>query len=420
MTREIMPGQRTGEIRIPASKSVSHRMLILAALGDKDVTLKLNGVSSDIQATSECLAALGAGISETEGKIEVSPIKEAPSGARVLRCRDSGATLRFLMPVAGALGAETVFIREGRLPKRPLEPFGKELVSHGMSIREEGEKLICSGRLKSGRFTLPGNISSQFISALLLALPLLSGDSSLEITGKSESEPYIKITEESLKKAGIRFETEGNIYLIPGNQRYALPEKAEIEGDWSSAAFFLCLGALSEKGIGVRGLNIYSFQGDRAVLGILESFGAKVSAEKDLVKVSRGTLKGQRIDASSIPDLMPVLSVLAAVSEGATEIYNAGRLRLKESDRLRSSAELISSLGGEIEERSEGLFIRGVERLRGGEADPFMDHRLCMSAAVAASACEGSVRINGAECVSKSYPRFFEDLEALEIIGGER
>ena len=253
MTREVLPGQRSGEIRIPASKSVSHRMLILAALGEKDVTLKLDGVSSDIQATAECLAALGAGISEAERKIEVSPIRALPSGARVLRCRDSGSTLRFLMPVAGALGAEAVFIREGRLPKRPLEPFGKELVSHGMSIREEGEKLICSGQLKGGRFTLPGDISSQFISALLLALPMLSGDSSLEITGKPESEPYIKITEEALKKAGIRFETEGNTYLVPGDQRYALPERAEIEGDWSSAAFFLCLGALSEKGVGVRG-----------------------------------------------------------------------------------------------------------------------------------------------------------------------
>lgn len=420
MTRVVMPGQRSGELRIPASKSVAHRLLILAALGQRDVSLRLDGISSDIGATAECLAALGAGIREEEGRIDVSPVKAPPSGARVLRCRDSGATLRFLMPVAGALGAETVFIREGRLPKRPLEPFDRELVSHGMSIREEGEKLICSGKLRGGRFTLPGDISSQFISALLLALPMLSGDSTLEITGKTESEPYIKITEETLKKAKIRFEKKGNSYLIPGDQRYALPERAVIEGDWSSAAFFLCLGALSEKGVGVRGLSTGSFQGDRAVLGILESFGAKVTAEKDLVRVSRGTLKGQRIDASSIPDLIPVLSVIAAVSEGETEIFNAGRLRLKESDRLRSSAELISSLGGEIEERSEGLFIRGVERLRGGEADPCMDHRLCMSAAVAASACEGSVTIKGTECVSKSYPRFFEDLEALEIIGGER
>ena len=414
----IPSGSRSGSVRIPASKSRAHRLLICAALSREETILRCEGISRDIEATIRCLRALGAEIEEERGLLRVRPIQEASAGECLLPCGESGATLRLLLPVIGALGLRACFPREGRLPRRPLAPLDREMTEHGMHLEEQGALLYASGKLRGGEFRLPGNVSSQYISGLLLALPLLEGESRLRVTEPVESEAYIRMTEEVLDLAGLRFTKEHKSYFVPGGQRPGLSGTLAVEGDWSSAAFFLCAGALSEEGVLVKGLDLHSTQGDRAVLELLRSFGAEVSETEDGVLCRRGELRGQEIDAGPIPDLIPVLSVLAAGARGDTRIRNAGRLRLKESDRLRTTAALLRDLGGSAEELEDGLVIRGSGSLRGGPAKSAGDHRIAMSAAVTACLCKEPVTLDGAESVEKSYPRFWEDWQALE--GRER
>ena len=301
----ISPGARTGAVRIPASKSQAHRLLICAALGKAPVTVRCDGLNADILATAACLRALGANIAEQDGALHVEPIKAVPDGLCILPCGESGSTLRFLLPVVGALGADAVFLREGRLPERPLEPLLSELVRGGMMFRSEDGKLFCSGKLAPGEYTLPGNISSQYISALLFALPRLAGDSALTITGARESEGYIAMTENALAQSGVRLFKTDSGYDIPGGQTYALPAAVKVEGDYSSAAFFLCMGALSRAGITVSGLRADSAQGDRAVLDILRAMGACAEEAAAGIMVRRGALHGAVIDAAPVPDSYP-------------------------------------------------------------------------------------------------------------------
>ena len=409
-TITVPPGERAGTVQIPSSKSAAHRLLICAALGEGESVLTLDGLSRDVRATAACLAALGAGIDVGQNSIRVTPVRQVGRDA-LLPCGESGSTLRFLLPVAGALGASAVFQMEGRLPERPMEAFVEVLSAHGMRISREGAALHVGGRLRPGAFSLPGDVSSQYFSGLLLALPLLEGDSRVRAEGGLESAGYIRMTEEALALYGVAIEKpSASEWLVPGGQRFVPPAALRAEGDWSNAAFFLCMGALSEKGVRVRGLNTASAQPDRAVLGILEGFGAVVVRGADSVTVRRGLLRPAVIDAAPIPDLIPVLSVLACGAVGETRIVNAARLRLKESDRLRSTAKLICDLGGSAEETSDGLVIRGCASLRGGPADPCGDHRIAMSAAVAACLCTQPVRIADAPCVEKSYPSFWNDL----------
>ena len=414
MTVTVSPGERSGAVRPPASKSQAHRLLICAALGERAVELACDGVSRDIAATAACLNALGADITIANDKIRVEPIRSVPDGVCRLPCGESGSTLRFLLPVVGVLGAEAVFLREGRLPERPLSPLDRELTAHGMTLRSEGTELSCSGQLQSGEYTLPGDVSAQYISGLLMALPRLAGNSTLTVTGKRESAAYVTMTEDALMHAGVFLFRDGETYGVPGGQTYALPETLRVEGDWSGAAFFLCMGALSERGITVEGLNMVSSQGDRGVLDILRRLGAEITLSPTGAHVRRGKIRGSVIDAAPVPDLIPALSALAAAAEGETRIVNAARLRLKESDRLQSTAAMLRALGAEAEELPEGLVIHGKPTLRGGTVDPRGDHRIAMAAAVAASVCRESVVIPGAECAAKSYPRFWEDLETLK------
>ena len=258
------------------------------------------------------------------------------------------------------------------------------------------------------------SVSSQYISGLLMALPLLNEGSALTVTGGLESAAYVTMTEDTLRRGGVSLRKTGGTWHIPGGQRLRFPDRLTAEGDWSNAAFFLCMGALSPEGVTVHGLDLASSQGDRAVLNILAAMGARVSTENGSVTVRRGELKGVAIDAGPIPDLIPVLCVTAAGAEGDTQIFNAGRLRLKESDRLRTTAQLLTALGGSAEEQPNGLLIHGTGRLRGGIADSCGDHRIAMSAAVAACLCESPVTVQGMACVSKSYPHFWEDFDALK------
>ena len=415
MNTTVRCGARTGRVHIPASKSQAHRLLICAALGESECTLRCEGASNDITATVRCLNALGADIRIEGEEITVRPIERAKEGTCVLPCGESGSTLRFLLPLVGALGADAVFEMEGRLPQRPLAPLDAVLEAHGMRLERNDARLICSGKLRAGTYSVSGGVSSQYISGLLMALPRLDGVSRLEVTGQLESAPYVAMTEAALKLAKLIFEKNDNVYTVPGAQRAAMPRHCAVEGDWSNAAFFLCMGAFSPQGVTVDGLNLRSPQGDRAVLDSLRRLGADVREHGSSVTVRRAALTGCTVDAREIPDLIPVLSVTAATAQGETRIVNAARLRLKESDRLASTARLITALGGDITELEDGLIIRGVPALAGGTADACRDHRIAMSAAVAASVSRGDVAILGSDCAAKSYPGFWDDFDSLEV-----
>lgn len=414
MERTLAPGARCGCVCAPVSKSEAHRLLICAALGTEETELLCAAPSEDVRATARCLSALGADIAETAEGFRVRPIGTAPAERCTLRCGESGATLRFLLPLCGALGARAVFLREGRLPQRPLAPLDDCLRAHGMTICEDGDRLFCEGRLCAGEYRVAGNVSSQYVSGLLLALPRLAGASSLRVTGALSSAPYVTMTEAALRAAGVRMTRQGDVWCIPGAQRFTLPPRMAVEGDWSGAAFFLCMGALSARGVRVEELNTASSQGDRAVLALLRRLGAEVEETVGAVTVRRGALRGITIDADAIPDLIPPLAVLAAAVQGETRIENAARLRDKESDRLHALAQMLAALGAAVEETEDTLTIRGTGALRGGAVETRSDHRLAMAAALAACASRAAITLDNDTCVRKSYPRFWEDFARLK------
>ena len=410
-------GQRTGKVRMPSSKSQLHRLLICAALGKSPVRIKFNGLSRDISATIDCLNALGANISiDVFGEINVKPIDKISDKVCILNCGESGSTLRFLLPMVGILGAKAILKMEGRLSKRPLSPFDSELLSHGMIINKDGTNLLCEGRLKNGTYSLPGNISSQYISGLLMVLPQLVGNSEIKIYNQIESVGYIKMTENVLMQSNIKFEKSDNGYYIFGSQKCSLPEYCQAEGDFSSAAFFLCIGAMSKQGIEVEGISLDSVQGDRKITDVLRQFGVQIIESNSKIIARYNSLHGIIIDASQIPDLIPVVSVLAAISEGETRIINAQRLRLKESDRIESTAMMLRVLGVEVKTYTDSIIIYGRKKLLGGTIDSCGDHRIAMAAAVASCASESSVIIKNMECVEKSYPKFWEDFLNLREV----
>ena len=396
MIQAIKPSNLTGTVKAIPSKSMAHRLLICAALADSSTEVECQGTSKDIEATRACLAAMKSG--------------------EPLPCGESGSTLRFLLPVVAALGLEAEFHMEGRLPQRPLAPLDQQLADHGAVLtRPEPQILNCSGKLIPGDYTLPGDVSSQYISGLLFALPLLDAPSTLTVTGKIESAPYIKITLDALRQFGIHVMIKGNQYSIPACG-YRSPGKAVVEGDWSNAAFWLCAGAVGAP-MTVTGLNPDSLQGDKAILELLAAFGAKIHRSGDAFTVSPAPLRAVEIDAAAIPDLVPILSVVAAAAEGTTRIYNAQRLRLKESDRIETVRKLLQSLGGQVEETADGLLIHGGKSLAGGTVDSCNDHRIAMAAAVASILCTGEVTVLQAEAVEKSYPNFWKDFCQLTLTG---
>lgn len=407
MNLTLSPSPLSGTIPAIPSKSQAHRLLICAALAKTPTSLGCQGTSRDIEATAACLSAMGAQMTRTDGGFEIAPGPvQSPC---VLPCGESGSTLRFLLPVAAALGLDAAFPMEGRLSQRPLAPLDRELEAHGAVLsRPEPAVLHCGGQLRPGDYTLPGNVSSQYISGLLFALPLLDAPSTLTVTGTVESAPYIAMTLDALRQFGVEVSVENQVYHIPACG-YQSPGRAAVEGDWSNAAFWLCAGALG-RGITVTGLNPNSLQGDKAVFDLLARFGAKTEAG---TAAASGPLRPLEIDAAAIPDLVPVLSVVAAAAPGTTRIYNAGRLRLKESDRLETVWRLLTHLGAEAEQTADGLLIHGGRPLTGGTVDSCNDHRIAMAAAVASTLCTGPVTVLDAGAVAKSYPRFWEDFKRL-------
>ena len=397
MKATIYPSALSGEIEAIASKSQAHRLLICAALADRETRIRCATLSADIEATAACLRALGAEITYEDGVFAVRPIRERP-GSAVVDCGESGSTLRFLLPVVCALGVDTTVVMHGRLPERPLSPLWEELGRHGAILsRPTADTIRAAGRLSGGDYTLAANVSSQFVSGLLFALPLLGGESRIRLTGTLESASYLEMTVRALKAFGVDAVFAGDAYRLPAGQRFVSPGEAAVEGDWSNAAFWICADRILGGTLSITGLDPDSPQGDRA-------------AEKASLRIAAGSAV---VDCRDIPDLVPALAVLAAVSPGQTRFINAGRLRIKESDRLKTTAALLTALGGKADELPDGLVVTGVPSLAGGEVDSANDHRIAMSAAVAASACRGPVILHGAEAVNKSYPAFWDDYRRL-------
>lgn len=385
----ITPKKLYGNINAIPSKSQAHRMLICAAFSDQPTTLICPETNRDIEATANCLTALGAGITWLSNGYRVKPIEEVPFRAS-LPCQDSGSTLRFLLPIAGALGVDTVFQMTGRLPQRPLTPLWEEMERMGCTLtRPTADTIRCTGRLRSGEYAINGTVSSQFITGLLFALSLLPGQSRLQVLGKLESAPYVSMTLAAMERFGISC----NDYCFPGNGRFHSPGTVTVEGDWSNAAFFLAAQALGSP-IQVGNLNPDSPQGDRACARLLPEL-------KDNLTIS----------AADIPDLVPILAVTAAANQGAV-FTDIGRLRLKESDRVASVMDMLRALGGQAEADDTTLTVYGTG-LHGGTVDSHNDHRIAMSAAIAATVCDSPVTILGAQCVEKSYPKFFTDYTSL-------
>ena len=415
MNLKVFPARLNGTVNAIPSKSQAHRALICAALADKPTRVECKGESEDILATAACLFALGAGVERESGAYVVRPIKrEGNGGIATLPCGESGSTFRFMLPIVGALGRKVSFTPKGRLPERPLSPLYEELVSHGAELSPQGSvPFFAGGQLTPGRYSLDAGISSQFISGLLFALPLLDGDSELTLTGNAESFPYVELTMAMLEEFGVKAEFDGGTFSIPGGQTYRSSGVVRVEGDWSNAAFWLVAGAIGSGSVTCEGLDLQSRQGDRAILDLLVKFGAQVKPDGSAVNVSGGKLRGIEIDAKDIPDLVPILAVIGAAAEGTTVIRNAGRLRTKESDRLASVSAVLRALGADVDESEDGLVLHGSAALKGGEVSSYGDHRIAMSAAIAATVCAEPVVIHGAEAVNKSYPGFFDDLRLL-------
>ena len=408
MIKTVHKSRINGTIEAIPSKSVAHRLSVCAFLSQQKTKLLLSSLCDDTTATLGCIEALGGKVTREEGAVT---IESGLGESAECDCGESGSTLRFLLPVIGALGISAKIHMHGRLPSRPITDLRNEMISHGCEISEEGENpLRIKGKLTSGVYRLPGNVSSQYISGLLFALPLLSNDSEIILSGKTESAPYIFLTLAALEKFSVKAAFEGNRIKIPGNQKYISPGVIKVEGDWSNAAFPLCAAAICGK-VTLTGIG-KSIQGDRKILDILRAFGAKVEEGEDSVTVTHSPLTGITLDASDIPDLVPVVAVVAAAAEGKTEIFGAKRLKIKESDRLKTVCDMINALGGNAKETEDGIIITPCP-LKGGEVDAANDHRIAMSAAVASCACERPVTIIGAEAVNKSYNSFFEDFEIL-------
>lgn len=397
------------------SKSEAHRYLICAAFADAPTQIVCTATNDDINATVSCLCALGAHITSTAQGFSVTPIQSVPDTAR-LDCGESGSTLRFLLPVVCALGTSAQMTLHGRLPARPLSPLYELLLEHGASISPKGSNpLEISGKLCGHDFAIAGDVSSQFISGLLFALPLLDLDTpaTIRLIGQVESRPYLDMTLSALAAFGIHVTEQDGVLHIPAHSRFISPGTLVVGGDWSGAAPFLCMGAVGKHPLSVTGLDTSSGQGDKKILSVLGQMGAEIDIGESTVTVTPAPLRGIDLDASHIPDLVPVIAATAALAKGTTRIFGAGRLRIKESDRLATTTAVLRTLGANIQETDDGLIIVGKPALLGGTVDACGDHRIAMTAAVASLGCTQPVTINSAQAVAKSYPTFWEQLDLL-------
>lgn len=405
MQVKITPSALNGKICAPPSKSYAHRTIIAACLANKRCEIENAGNSDDVKATVRCMRALGADIRSDGQKITVESFCKKEKA--VLDCGESGSTLRFLLPVASALGVKAKFTGSGKLLSRPSEKLIDSLNGNGADITD----FCVNGKLNGGEIVIDGSISSQYVTGLLLSLPLLKEGSKITVTGESSSRPYIDITLDVLKSFGIDIIEKDKTFSIGDGKEYLPQEVIKTEGDYSGAAFMLAAGALG-KGVTVTWLNEKSIQGDREILTVLSKFGASVKAEKEGITVKKDKLCGIVYDCKNIPDLVQIIATVAAFCRGKTVLNGVERLIYKESDRLQAVLNTLRAAGIESETDGKKLVIYGGKP-HGGIFDSGADHRTAMSAAILACFAEGESVINGAEAVNKSYTIFYEDLKKL-------
>ena len=410
-----------GIVKIPPSKSMAHRAIICAALSSGKSNIYNIDYSDDINATIDGMNALGAKIEKNEDRLVIyGAFREDAKRdtVRMIDCNESGSTLRFLVPISLLFEGMTKFIGKGNLGKRPLETYFDIFKEQGIrySNTEGILNLMVKGDFNNGEFYLPGNISSQFITGLLFSLPLLKGDSKIILTTELESKGYIDLTMDCMKEFGVTIENNNyKEFLVKGNQKY-ISRDYKVEGDYSQAAFYLCANALGNE-VELEDLKLDSLQGDKEVIEILERMGMTFEFNENIKSKVNGELKSTLIDASQCPDIIPVVSLVAALSKGRTEIINAKRLRIKECDRLHAIYSELTKLGAQIVEKEDSLIIDGVEELEGGvEVWSFKDHRIAMTLSIAATICKKPIIIKDYNCVAKSYPNFFED---YKMLGGD-
>lgn len=411
---KITPKKISGAVSVPPSKSMAHRAIICASLALGKSRIDHIEYSQDILATISAMQALGTKIDCFDDYIEVDGSTTYTTNNAVIDCKESGSTLRFMVPVALVKENKVNFIGEGNLGKRPLttfyEIFDRQNVNY---LYKEGElDLHVNGRLNADEFVIPGNISSQFISGLLFALPLLEKDSKIIISSTLESKGYIDLTLQMLETYGIKIINNNyEEFIIKGNQKY-LSHDYYVEADYSQAAFYLVAGAIGNDVV-LKGLNINSLQGDKEAIEILERMGAKLIEVDGGLKMYAESLTATVMDGSQCPDVIPVLSLAAAFANGTTTIINAERLRIKECDRLKAVYTELTKLGAKITETSDGLIIEGKTPLTGASVSSWADHRIAMTLAIAATISDGDLLLDNKECVKKSYPSFWEDYTML-------
>ncbi len=411
MNANISPAKIGGTINAIPSKSYIHRLLICASLSDSPTDIICSTtLSKDIEATIGCLNELGGKIEVKDNKITVTPIKVAKQYP-FLNCYESGSTLRFLLPVVAALGVDASFLGTGKLPHRPINQLVDQLKKHEVIFFSETIPTTMRGKMTGGLFELSGDVSSQYVTGLLLALPIIGGGE-IKILSPLQSKSYVDITIEVMKQFGVNVKESENSYIVSKDEKYSSAKSVTAQGDWSNASFWLCNGAINSETT-VTGLDLKSSQGDRAIIDILKHYGANVSLGENSVTVSPNSRKAFDFNAEDIPDIVPIISVLASVADGVTNISNVERLRLKECDRIEATLQLINSLGGKAEYKDEILTIHGCPQLCGKKADGFNDHRIVMSAAIASAICKNDVTITDSSAVAKSYPTFFEDYKKL-------
>lgn len=410
MDIELSPKKLKGRVDIPSSKSYVHRMLMTAAFSRAESVLLGDCSSDDIAATMRVLTAFGAQFQAVDGGVKIAPAAK-PERA-VADCGESGSTLRFALPISAALGMETKFIGSKRLGERPMDELLNCLKEHGVKVEGKGLPLTISGKLSAGDYQIDASRSSQYVTGLLLALPLLNGDSTLTVHGEA-SRAYIDITLDVLNHSGAEITKQGNTFFIRGGG-YSVSGEKRAEGDWSNAAFWMVAGLLGD-GVSIGNLNPSSRQGDMRVVNLLKDAGGSLNWEKGRLIVQPSELHAISFDADDIPDAVPALSVALASAKGASVITGVKRLRVKESDRLFAVADMLTRLGvpNTYNKEKDELQIEGVNRFTGGTLSSYNDHRLAMAGSVAAVRAQSPVKITGAEAVKKSYPAFFADYESL-------
>ncbi|MFQ9979402.1 3-phosphoshikimate 1-carboxyvinyltransferase [Clostridium cadaveris] len=414
MRIKINPEILKGQVMVPASKSICHRAIICAGLSEGESIISNIMFSKDIEATCNAMKTLGVRIKKYDDKIKILGRSSLVAEEKNIKCNESGSTLRFMIPIAATLGQMITFSGKGKLIERPLDDYYKIFDEKNIAYRNNEGKLPLTirGKLTPSEYKIRGDVSSQFITGLLFALPLLDGDSKIIVTTELESKGYVDLTIDMLNRFSVNVENRNyKEFIIKGNQKYKAINY-EVEGDFSQVSFWLVAGLLGCD-ISCKGMNISSIQGDKAILDTIMAMRGEIEISNSYIKAISKETKGIVIDAKDIPDLVPILAVLASLSKGKTEIINASRLRFKESDRLKAISEELSKIGADIKETEDGLVINGVDSLKGGEVYSWNDHRIAMALAVASVRCKEPLTIDGAECVSKSYSDFWEHFEKL-------